>query len=150
MVNSRNKGSQYERSICQLFNLELGSQFNFKRDLEQYRSADHGDIITDDPTWPFVVELKRYASGPASGQTAWWRQAVNAATAADKLPVLIYKYDRADPVCVIQKKTIARALGLLAKRPGDRLFLDHRDGISPVVFIDQDGQFLGGLSLIHI
>jgi len=111
MVNSRNKGSAYERSICQLFNLELGSQFNFKRDLEQYRAADHGDIISDDPTWPFVVELKRYASGPPGGQIAWWTQAVNAATAAKKLPVLIYKYDRADPIAVIQKRTIARALG---------------------------------------
>lgn len=115
MVNSRNKGSAYERSICQLFNLELGSQFNFKRDLEQYRSADHGDIISSDPTWPFVVELKRYQSGPAGGQIVWWTQAVNAATAADKLPVLIYKYDRADPIAVIQKKTIARSLGAESK-----------------------------------
>ena len=37
----------------------------FKRDLEQYRAADHGDLICDEP-FPFVIEIKRYKTGCAA------------------------------------------------------------------------------------
>jgi len=113
MVNSRVKGSTYERDICRLFNQEFG--FVFKRDLEQYRSADHGDIVCEDPVWPFVVELKRYASGPPLGQSAWWSQATKASEAAGKLPVLIYKYDRQDAIVCIQRRCIARSFGVQSR-----------------------------------
>tara|TARA_R110002167_G_scaffold74157_1_gene207675 strand:+ start:673 stop:1098 length:426 start_codon:yes stop_codon:yes gene_type:complete len=112
MVNSRNKGATFEREICNLFNLELGAVFNFRRDLEQYRSASHGDVSCDDPNWPFVVELKRYASGPHGGQTAWWNQAKTAAVAVNKAPILIYKYDRQHAVCMMELKTIAASFGV--------------------------------------
>jgi len=111
MVNSRTKGADFERKTCQILNLEFGQVFNFRRDLEQYREGLHGDICCDDPDWPFVIELKRYANGPQGGQPAWWQQAKDAANAAEKLPILIYKYDRRDPVVVLQLSTIADAIG---------------------------------------
>ena len=114
MVNSRNKGSTYEREICNLFNLEFGAVYNFRRDLEQYRAADHGDVICDDPNWPFVVELKRYSKGPQGGQTAWWNQAKTAAVAVNKIPILIYKYDRQDAICMMELRTIAAAFGVIS------------------------------------
>jgi hypothetical protein len=41
MVNGRAKGAAAEREIAKLLFDELG--MTFKRDLEQYRAADHGD-----------------------------------------------------------------------------------------------------------
>jgi len=50
MVNSRSKGSTFERQVAKLLEAELG--IAFKRDLEQYRAGDHGDLIADDPDFP--------------------------------------------------------------------------------------------------
>jgi len=63
----------------------------FKRDLEQYRAADHGDLICDEP-FPFVIEVKRYKTGCAP-QPAWWDQVSAAAKSAGLLPLLVYKYN---------------------------------------------------------
>lgn len=92
-VNSRNKGSAFERAIAQELFLQTG--ITFKRDLEQYRAGEHGDLIASDPNWPFLLELKRYASGNGC-KPAWQEQASKAALAAGKWPVVIYKYDRQD------------------------------------------------------
>ena len=100
MVNGRNKGASFEREIAKMLFDELG--IGFKRDLEQYRAGDHGDLIPDDDAFPFVLELKRYADGPIGGQPVWWNQVVKAAARENKLPCLIYKYDRKPIRCVIQ------------------------------------------------
>ena len=99
MVNGRNKGAAYERTIAQqLFN-ELG--IKFKRDLEQYRAGAHADLIADDPHFPFTLELKRYKDGVTGGSPSWWQQVEVAAEREGKLPCLIYKYDRKPDRCVI-------------------------------------------------
>ena len=82
MVNGRHKGAAAEREIAKLLLDELG--IAFKRDLEQYRAAEHGDLICDDPDFPFCIEVKRYKSGCAA-QPAWWDQACAAASACQKL-----------------------------------------------------------------
>jgi hypothetical protein len=99
MVNGRNKGASFERETANALRDELG--INFKRNLEQYRTAGHADLIPDDPAFPFTLELKRYASGPIGGAPAWWDQAVGAADLDGKMPCLIYKYDRKPMRCVI-------------------------------------------------
>jgi hypothetical protein len=73
----------------------------FSRDLRQYQQSDLGDLICDDPTFPFVLELKRYAKG-YTYQQAWWDQVVKAADAAQKEPVLIYKFDHR-PIYVVMR-----------------------------------------------
>jgi hypothetical protein len=98
MVNGRNKGSQFELSTAKALFLELG--IGFKRDLEQTRTAGHADLIPDDPAFPFVLELKRYKSGPINGPDKWWEQVCTAAERMNKRPALIYKYDR-QPVRVV-------------------------------------------------
>ena len=98
MVNSRTKGASFEREVAKLLLLELG--ITFKRDLRQYQEADHGDLIPDDPAFPFELELKRYAHGPISGTDNWWKQVTTAANKTGKRPALIYKYDR-QPVRVV-------------------------------------------------
>jgi len=89
VVNGRQKGAAAEREIAKLLFDELG--MTFKRDLEQYRAADHGDLICDEP-FPFVIEVKRYKTGCAP-QPAWWDQVCAAAKSAGLLPMLVYKYN---------------------------------------------------------
>lgn len=100
MVNSRAKGASFEREIANKLQDELGA--SFKRDIEQYRAADHGDIICDDHSFPYVLELKRYAGKGHTYVQAWWDQVEKAAQAAGKEPVLIYKYDR-QPITVVMR-----------------------------------------------
>lgn len=105
-ANSRNKGSTFERQIAaQLFGL---TGVSFKRDLEQYRAADHGDLIPDDPAWPFVLECKRYASG-TSCKPAWRDQATKAAASVQRFPAVIYKFDRRDVWVSVPVAAIAAA-----------------------------------------
>jgi Holliday junction resolvase len=98
MTNSRTKGAQFEREIANMLFFELG--ISFKRDLRQYQEADHGDLIPDNPAFPFELELKRYAHGPISGTDKWWQQVTTAANKTGKRPALIYKYDR-QPIRVV-------------------------------------------------
>tara|TARA_R110000744_G_scaffold54360_2_gene115403 strand:+ start:164 stop:568 length:405 start_codon:yes stop_codon:yes gene_type:complete len=108
MVNGRNKGASFEREVGKLLEAELG--ISFKRDLEQYRAADHGDLLADDPDFPFVIECKRYANGTVCKQ-AWWEQAQKAAKAVGKIPCVIYKYDRRDIRCVVEFTALYTAFG---------------------------------------
>lgn len=98
-VNGRRKGSKFELDVAKMLFDELG--ISFKRDLEQYRAGDHGDLIPDDDSFPFVLELKRYAGGPVGGHAGWWEQVCKAANRENKLPALLYKYDRKPIRCVL-------------------------------------------------
>lgn len=92
-AHSRNKGAAFEREIAKMISEHLG--ITVKRDLEQVRESDHGDL-TGLNGWS--IECKRYASGNTAPH-AWWEQACRAAYTAECLPVLIYKFDRRNIVC---------------------------------------------------
>jgi len=94
MTNSRNKGLRFELQVAHLIEDELG--IKLYRDLEQTRTADHGDLISSDPSWPFVIECKRYAKGylPKDGKDSWWKQVCTASNLVRKIPILVYKFDR--------------------------------------------------------
>lgn len=98
MTNGRNKGASWERTVASMIKESLNA--DVKRDLEQYRSGDRGDLIGLDG---FVIECKRYkmANGGHYHQD-WWNQVVNAADSQGCQPVLIYKYDRAEPKVVVR------------------------------------------------
>ena len=98
MADSRAKGAGFERDIAKLLFLELG--VGFKRDVRQYQESEHGDLMPDDPAFPFELELKRYASGPINGNEKWWQQVTTAAQKSGKRPALIYRYDR-QPIRVV-------------------------------------------------
>ena len=91
MTNSRNKGLRFELSIASLIDMDLGIKLH--RNLEQSRTADHGDLISSDPSWPFCIECKRYASG-YQPKDEWWQQVCTASEAVRKIPILVYKFDR--------------------------------------------------------
>ena len=104
MTNSRSKGSNFELQIVHMCEEELG--FECKRDIEQYRQADRGDILGV-PNW--VIECKRYSAAKNathSHKPECWAQACKAAEAAACEPVLIYKYDRQPIKCVVYLSSI--------------------------------------------
>lgn len=109
MVNGRQKGASFERDCARLLFEELG--LDFKRDLEQYRTSLHGDLVCSDPTFPFVIECKRYASGKYF-RPAWFVQAQEAAEAANKFPALIYKFDRQDIRVALELRALAASFGV--------------------------------------
>ena len=90
MVNSRNKGAAFEREVAKLLHAELG--ITFKRDLDQYRSRDLGDLIPDDPAFPYVLECKRHDK--PGFQYPWYDQAIDAARAAGKRPCIVWQPPR--------------------------------------------------------
>ena len=109
MTNSRNKGAAFERAIAK--DLFLLTGINFKRDLEQYRSQDHGDLIADCEAWPFVIECKAYASGK-SCRDAWKAQATAAAVAVGKMPCVVYKFNNCPVRVAVPWVVMSKALGL--------------------------------------
>lgn len=99
MTNSRAKGAAFERKVANMIQDELG--FECKRDIEQYRQADRGDILGVDG---WVIECKAYAADRGAGgnyKPDWWAQACKAAHAAGCQPVLIYKYNHQPIKCVV-------------------------------------------------
>ena len=101
MVNSRNKGAAFERVICNKLNTVLeskGIDTRVKRNLDQYQTKGMADIYFD----KFAIECKRYKESAKKSmyKNEWWEQAVE--SAGDNLiPILIYKYDRKQIMCVI-------------------------------------------------
>lgn len=91
MTNSRNKGLRFELQVASQLYDELGIKLH--RDLEQTRTADHGDLISSDPSWPFCIECKRYAKGYLP-KDEWWEQVCTASDLVRKIPILVYKFDR--------------------------------------------------------
>lgn len=108
MANSRAKGAKWERDLAKMLYLELG--INFSRNLEQYRTAEGGDLIPDDDSFPFSIEAKHYATGRGC-KKEWWAQSEKAAIAAGKMPCVIYKYDRYPPRAVVSLEPIAQMYG---------------------------------------
>ena len=90
-ARSRKKGSAFELQIAR--ELDLLTGVRFQRNLEQSREAEHGDLVPDDPDWPFLIECKRRASG-VSCLTEWKAQATAAASQIQKMPAVVFKFDR--------------------------------------------------------
>ena len=110
MVDGNKKGKNFERKMCQDFTLLFGMSMTFKRDIEQYRQGDLGDIICSDPEFPFIVECKRYAKGNGP-QPAWIRQAQKAADEAKKHWAVVYQYDRRPVRVAVSLAALADAMG---------------------------------------
>ena len=120
MVNSRDKGTRGEYAVIKLIEELLG--IKLKRDVEQYRQADRGDLILaeDGSDWPFCVEVKSYSGLSVTHRPAWWQQVVKASAAHGLIPVLFYKFDRYEWRVVLKANTVSFALGGT---------LDHDDDI---------------------
>lgn len=107
-MSNRSKGAKWERDLGKALFLELG--ITFSRNLEQYRTAEGGDLIPNNEQFPFSIEAKHYKSGVGC-KPEWWKQSEKAAIAANKMPCVIYKYDRYKPRAVVSLEAIAKMYG---------------------------------------
>ena len=110
MTNGRALGAAFERKVAILLHDELGGDYRFKRDLEQYRASDHGDLICD-TDFPFVIECKRRGGTQKTYSMDWWEQVKRAADATNKHPVLIYQLMRSPIRCVMDLSLIVKTMG---------------------------------------
>lgn len=108
MTNSRTKGASGEREVAQELHRQLG--MNFKRNLDQYREDDLGDLICDNPAFPFIIEVKRYGKGWTC-KAAWEAQAFKAAKKAKKHPCVIYRYNNQDWRARVWMDALAESVG---------------------------------------
>ena len=128
MVNSNAKGRGGEYDVIGKYADALNVRL--VRDLEQWRSADHGDLLADgDFDWPFTIEVKRYSDKTASvrHKPQWWAQVTTAAKAASKMPVLWYKYDRRPWRVVMKMNNVSFALGGTLNHEDHHLFTLDED-----------------------
>jgi Holliday junction resolvase len=105
MPNSRNKGASFEREIATYLKTHLSLK-DVKRDIEQYRTADRGDLLGVDG---WTIECKRYKRPQSSVgifRREWWEQVVKAADKANNKPVLIFKFDHQPIRCALYLKDI--------------------------------------------
>ena len=129
MVNSRDKGTRGEYAVIKLIEELLG--IKLKRDVEQYRQADRGDLIlAEDADWPFCVEVKSYSGLSVTHRPAWWQQVEKASAAHGLIPVLFYKYDRYEWRVVLKANTVSFALGGTLDHDDDILLTTDVDGFA--------------------
>ena len=105
VVNGRNKGASFEREVANYLKMHLSLQ-DVKRDIEQYRTADRGDLLGVDG---WTIECKRYKRPESSNgffRREWWEQVVKAAERAKNKPVLIFKFDHQPIRCALYLKDI--------------------------------------------
>ena len=105
VVNGRNKGASFEREICNYLKMHLSLQ-DIKRDIEQYRTADRGDLLGVDG---WTIECKRYKRPESANgffRREWWEQVVKAAERPKNKPVLIFKFDHQPIRCALYLKDI--------------------------------------------
>lgn len=129
MVNSRDKGTRGEYAVIKLIEELLG--IKLKRDVEQYRQADRGDLIlAEEADWPFCVEVKSYSGLSVTHRPAWWQQVEKASAAHGLIPVLFYKYDRYEWRVVLKANTVSFALGGSLDHDDDVLLTTGTDGFA--------------------
>lgn len=116
---AKNRGSSFELDMArQLFD-ELG--ITFKRNLEQVRTAGLGDLVPDDASFPFSLELKRRRSGNGIPPGAWAQSIQASDVQAGFYPAVIYRYDHRKPRCVVPYSAIAEGeTGLQTKNIHDK------------------------------
>ena len=107
MTNSRNNGANGEREGAAELFAERG--IRFVRNLEQTRSGG-GDLVADDPAFPFCIEIKRHAEGWTCAP-AWEAQVFKAARDTGLHPCVIYRFDRQKWRCRVWFDAIAEAVG---------------------------------------
>ena len=104
-MNSRNKGSTFERLVAKRIFDSCGIQL--KRNLEQYRADSQADLVGE---IEWSIECKHYRSG-ANPKREWWEQVLAAGKAAGKEPVLVYRFNRQPIMAAVRLEFLRPGLG---------------------------------------
>ena len=107
MTNSRQKGAAFEREIAKRLFQELG--IIFRRDLDQYRQRDRGDLLANDGSWPFLLECK--VTARPGYQSGWTSQVFRAVEDSPLHPCVVWKTPRQEPRYRVWFDALAEGLG---------------------------------------
>ena len=107
MTSSIGIGNNFERKIANMLHDELGLKFH--RDLEQYRTKDHGDLLCE-VDFPFSIEFKKRSKGTTYA-SEWYEQSRTAAQDQGKIPCVIYQLNRSPIRVVIDLNVIIETFG---------------------------------------
>lgn len=102
---SRTKGQSNERKVAKLFEKWWGGTFTRTPLSGGWANKAEfnvsGDIISDDPSFPFIVELKKQEGwtleqlfNPGCKIFSWIEQVENDSKGTDKIPILIFCKNR--------------------------------------------------------
>ena len=131
---AKNKGSAFERKIAKSLQdwwngdktEEDEGYYQFQRTplsggsqlAEGWGLA--GDIVTNDPGFPFHIECKKQegwsfsalmSEGGAAGFIKWWQQSAEESKITKKEPVVIFSKNNVKPLFAIKKSYIGRTFG---------------------------------------
>lgn len=140
-VNSKNKGNRFERAICKFFKDWSGYEFSRVPASGglRWKKTDNitSDITCTDPKharkFPFSIECKSYQDirfehillGNKTCKIAsFWKQASDDAKRADKIPILIMKYNnmpKGEAFFMVDKSTALKILTQIDKLSKPRL-----------------------------
>ena len=111
-VNSRSKGNRGEYAVRDILSKWWGVPFRRTPSSGAYGTIHQqgslvGDVVCDDPAFPFVVEVKNqeswsmehFLTADKSKVWKWWAQAVDQAMASDKIPLLVFTRNRQPLFC---------------------------------------------------
>ena len=117
-VNSKVKGDTYERKIAKKLTEWTGLKFervpasgglHWREDNRVY-----GDVVTNDPDFPFVIELKNRESwkmdsliNGSKEVEKWWKQVTADAEATGKEPMVIFSRNRQPDYIMIKTESFA-------------------------------------------
>jgi hypothetical protein len=90
---SLNKGKAGEREAANLLALVTG--FDVRRRVRQHGGDQDLEGLTG-----WSIEVKRHASATPAKVAEWWSQAVSQALRTNTRPLLMYRQDRGEWVCV--------------------------------------------------
>ena len=107
-INVKQKGANFENDVAKMAMDHLGIKLE-RNPYRQQKQANEPDLISEDYTWPWSIECKRYAS--AVSMAGWIAQAEAAADMYGKEPVVIYKLDRKPARAVFRASALIKAGG---------------------------------------
>jgi Holliday junction resolvase len=112
-IDSRVKGSTFERAIAKKFQEWTGEQFQRAPGSGAWgtlnnRSDMTGDITCTNPNFKYSIECKKYKdwtletviSSKANPIWKWFKQCVEQASSCSKVPLLVFAKNRSDVYCM--------------------------------------------------
>lgn len=121
-INSKHKGSEYERKIARILGAWYGEEFHRVPQSGGLRWGDDtrvaGDITTHvDSSFPFTVECKKREEWTleqllkgTGDLESWWAQSINDSERVNLLPMLIFSKNFSPNYIMLQESVFSKLL----------------------------------------
>lgn len=123
-INSKNKGSEFERKVAKLLTEWAGSEFHRTPMSGALHWSNDKRVVSDivppqelvDKGWPFSIECKKvedaqwefsnFIEGNSMTLKDHWKQCCDDAKREDMIPMMIFSKNRRDTFVMITKETL--------------------------------------------